>query len=528
MAWPGCATTTATRLLNRLAEYICDSAWRLAPGAILGPTPPAAAHSACELDSPGLLRDRESWLSLLRGNSAMTTADRLVREIWTQSAGSAAAVPEYRIQGEGSLPSVFAVSDLAAASVAAAGLAVSELMTACHGGAFPVCVDRRLSSLWFGSSIRPLGWSVPAPWDSIAGDYRTEDGWIRLHTNAPHHKAAALAVLDAPEQREAVARAVAGWSAAALEAAVIARGGCAAEMRSLDTWRAHDQGRAVASEPLFHLRRPGSAHPSAWVPSKERPLRGVRVLDLTRVLAGPVATRFLAGWGADVLRIDPPGWDEPGVVPEVTLGKRCARLDLREPAQRERFERLLAETDIVVHGYRPGALDRLGLGAERRQFLRPGLIDVSLDAYGWTGPWSGRRGFDSLVQMSAGIADQGMRQGGRDRPTPLPVQALDHATGYLLAAIAVRGLTERLKHGTAFEARTSLARVAALLTSESAPAGDRFADETPADWTASIERTEWGTARRVSPPVTVNGVVPKWDRPATSLGSAAAEWLPRN
>lgn len=455
------------------------------------------------------------------------TTHVLLHDIWMQAGGDPAAIAQVETAGEGDLPSVFAVTDLATASVAAAGLALSELLSAAHGRVGCVRVDRRLASLWFGASIRPIGWAVPALWDSIAGDYRAGDGWIRLHTNASHHKAAVLGVLGVAEQREAVAQAVTGWSARALEDAVVAGGGCAAEMRTLDAWRAHEQGRAVSSEPLFHLRRQGGGGSKWWVPSSERPLRGVRVLDLTRVLAGPVATRFLAGWGADVLRIDPPGWDEPGVVLDVTLGKRCARLDLRQRVDRERFEGLVAEADILVHGYRPGALDRLGLDAERRQILRPGLIDVSLDAYGWTGPWAGRRGFDSLVQMSAGVADLGMRQGGRDRPTPLPVQALDHATGYLLAAIAVRGLTERLKGCCGFEARTSLARVAALLTSVAAMPGDRMDDETPADASASIEQTEWGPARRLQPPLTVGGIAQRWDRPATSLGSSVAEWLPR-
>src|SRR5262249_13189705 len=149
------------------------------------------------------------------------------------------------------------------------------------------------------------------------------------------------------------------------------------------------------------------------------------------------------GCGAEVLRIDPPDWEEPGIIPEVLLGKRTARLDLRTPADRDRFAHLLADADVLVHGFRGDALDRLGYGADVRADIRPGLVDVSLDAYGWTGPWAGRRGFDSLVQMSAGIAAEGMRAYGKDRPTPLPVQALDHATGYLLAAAALRGLARR-------------------------------------------------------------------------------------
>ena len=196
---------------------------------------------------------------------------------------------------------------------------------------------------------------------------------------------------------------------------------------------------------------------------RQRPLQGIRVLDLTRILAGPVATRFLAGFGADVLRIDPIGWEEPGTVPEVVLGKRCARLNLKDPADRAVLEQLLGQADVMIHGYRPDALARLGLDADRRRALNPALVDVSLDAYGWTGPWHGRRGFDSLVQMSTGIADAGMRAAGSDRPVPLPCQAIDHATGYLMATAALRGLTERYASGVGSSARASLARTARVL-----------------------------------------------------------------
>jgi crotonobetainyl-CoA:carnitine CoA-transferase CaiB-like acyl-CoA transferase len=258
----------------------------------------------------------------------------------------------------------------------------------------------------------------------------------------------------------------------------------------------------------------------------ERPLRGVRVLDLTRILAGPIATRFLAGFGAEVLRIDPPDWDEPGVLPEVTLGKRCATLDLRDPGQRLTLERLLGEADVLVHGYRPGALDRLGFGAERRQQIRPGLVDVSLNAYGWSGPWRARRGFDSLVQMSSGIADAGMRRQHADRPTPLPVQALDHATGYLLAAAVIHGLRRRFETGVGSQVRTSLARMAALLVSQAwddnAPS---LASETPDDLAPDLEATPWGPAVRLTPPVQLEGASMRWDHPASRSGMAAAHWL---
>jgi len=449
----------------------------------------------------------------------------LPQEIWTAVGGAGGDAAEIEVTGAGSLPSVFAVTELATAALAAAGRAAAELIAGRHGRRPSARVDRRLASMWFGTSLRPIGWKVPPTWDPIAGDYRTADGWIKLHTNVPAHRKAALAVLGGEAERDAVADAVMTWSADALEAAIVAKGGCAAAMRSLEDWRRHPQGSAVAAEPLLHLETTESAPAPGWAIARDRPLAGIRVLDLTRILAGPIATRFLAGLGADVLRIDPPWWEEPGIVPEVTLGKRCARLDLRDEAQRARLRQLLAEADVMVHGYRPDALARLGLDAARRRAIRPGLVDVSLDAYGWSGPWAGRRGFDSLVQMSSGIADAGMRRLQRDRPTPLPVQALDHATGYLLATAVLRGLTQRLGTGRGLQARASLARTAALLVAHPAdPKAEPIRPEASEDLADGVEATAWGPARRLRPPITIEGAPLRWDRPAAALGSSDPSW----
>lgn len=438
--------------------------------------------------------------------------------------GSGLAV-QARFTGEDTLPSCFPVTELAAATIAAAGLALADLV---GSETADVKVDSRLASLWFGFSIRPQGWELPSPWDSIAGDYRTSEGWIKLHTNAPHHKAAALRVLGCAEDRDAVASAVVQWSGRDLEQAVVDEGGCAAMLRTGEEWLAHPPGSAVASEPLVLWDQAPAGQSSHWQPSRERPLAGLRVLDLTRVLAGPVATRFLAGYGAQVLRIDPPSWDEPGVIPEVTLGKRCARLDLRDPEGRSTFERLLSEADVLVHGYRGDALDRLGLGASARQAMRPGLIDVSLDAYGHSGPWATRRGFDSLVQFSCGIAAQGMAWRSADAPVSLPVQALDQATGYLMAAAVIRGVAARLRGERFARARLSLARTAHLLCSHRGqPSEKAFSQDDAYDLADEIEATTWGPVRRIGSPITVNGSKLRWDCPAVPLGSHMPEWAGR-
>ena len=422
--------------------------------------------------------------------------------------------------GDGTLDSRYDVSGLAAASIAVAGLATGDA----------VQVDRALADAWFGQALRPVGWQLPSPWDSLAGDYRTADGWIRLHTNAPHHRLAALLVLDVAEralprrgativgrqleaepdyaaeaaaERENVTAAVARWTGEELEAEIVESGGAAAVLRTPAEWAAHPQGVAVASEPLI-----------AWQTGGVATLDGFRVLDLTRVIAGPVATRFLAGLGADVLRIDPPDWNEPAVVPEMTLGKRAARANFFDPGGMRKLRLLIEQADVIVQGYRADAMERLGLDAAGLREINPGIIDVALNAYGWTGPWRNRRGFDSLVQMSSGIAF------GADGPSPLPVQALDHATGYLAAAAALEGLRRRRETGLGSSARLSLARTALELT----PA----AEFTPSPAAEPVEATPldtpWGPATLLPSPLTIAGRPLQWQRPPRALGTDKPRW----
>ncbi|MGC5701406.1 CoA transferase [Pseudomonas sp. NFXW11] len=431
-----------------------------------------------------------------------------------------------RQTSQGALPSAFAVTDLASASIAAAGQAVAELLYSQTGRLPDVSVDRRLASFWFASSIRPQGWSLPSLWDPIAGDYPSRDGWIRLHTNAPHHRAAAEQVLGTAADRTAMAARVAAWDALELEQAIVDQGGCAAQMRSWAQWQDHPQGQAVNGEPLVHWLPQASQRQKTWNGCSERPLAGLKVLDLTRVLAGPVASRLLAGLGAKVLRIDPPGWNEPALEPEVTLGKRCARLNLHDLEERKLFEHLLADADLLLHGYRAESLEHLGYGAEERQRIAPGLIDVSLNAYGWNGPWRNRRGFDSLVQMSCGIAEAGMAWKAASQPTPLPVQALDHATGYLMAASALRALNLSWSHGQGSSARLSLARTAKLLIDHSAPPGSQppLRTEDEEDQGLLPEHTPWGIARRLRVPLHISGTPVQWSCPASTLGAHRPRW----
>jgi hypothetical protein len=465
------------------------------------------------------------WHRIASENAKRAQPQDLTRTMWGALGSCAKDADGVHFTGAGSLPSAFAVTDFAAAAVATAGLAAAEWLALAHPQVATIEVDRRLSSIWFATTLRPIGWSVPPLRDPITGDYATRDGWIRIHVNVPRHRTAMERVLGLLAHHGAVAQAVACWSGCELETAIVEVGGCAAQMRSKTEWDAHPQGAAVAAEPLVHVAIGAASKAPDWPISLHRPLEGIRVLDLTRVLAGPVARRFLAGLGATVLRIDAPDWDEPGAVPETTLGKRCARLDLTKPAERAVFIDLLTRADVFIHGLRPGALEALGFDAATRGQLSPGLIDVSLDAYGWTGPWAERRGFDSLVQMSSGIADAGMQWKKATTPTPLPVQALDHATGYWMAAAAMCGLTRRVKYDEATTWRLSLMGSAKVLMECDSLQGDAIlVSESDADHSPQIEHTAWGDAHRVIGPIRIASVNLCWDIPAGKLGAAAPCW----
>ncbi len=456
----------------------------------------------------------------------MTWIDRtLLAHAWSALGGHAEMLDRVSFDGPRVLSSRYPVADLAAASVAAAGLSLAE-WAAGEQDCPPVVVDRGLAGGWFGLTFTPQGWQLPAVWDAVAGDYRCADGWIRLHTNDPIHRAAALAVLGVPDSdqqpagRAAVAERVLGWTGESLETAVSEAGGCAAELRTPEAWRNHHQGMAVAHDHLVSRTFTDISPTTTTSGPAERPLAGLRVLDLTRVLAGPAATRFLAGFGAQVLRIDPLDRQEPALEAEMTVGKNCARLDLHR--HRDRLLALLAGADVLVHGYRPGAMDGLGLGERELHSARPGLVEVMLDAYGWSGPWRGRRGFDSLVQMSTGIA---FPVGGHpeSEPTPLPVQALDHSTGYLAAAAVLRGLSERRRTGLGSVSRLSLSRTAMLLQDSRSSRVEEPIESV--DRSGSIpEQTYWGPGHRLPGPVTVGSARMAFTIPAAPFGSAPAGW----
>lgn len=450
----------------------------------------------------------------------MTRARDVARHLWSLLDGDPVALDALTVTGEARvLPSVFDVTSFAAATVGVASLAVAELHAARNGSPLAgVTVGTRAACAAFTceARFRPIGWDRVGVWDPIAGDYPTADGWIRLHTNYASHRDAALRALglDVGADRDAVAARVATSKGDDLESAVVQQGGAAAVMRTRDEWSVHPHGAAVAAQTPIAITHGTNAGDGTLGPA-ERPLAGVKVLDLTRVLAGPFGTRFLAAWGADVLRIDPPRFEEvTALIPEATAGKRCAFLDLAAPGDRARFDELVAEADVVVNGFRPGALAALGCTNAALRARNPSLIISEHDAYGWDGPWQARRGFDSLVQMSCGIA----AAPGDDRPRPLPAQALDHGTGFLLAAAVCRALAHRERTGAPSDIRGALVGAANVVCALPDREG---IDASPPVWTDDDleERdTEFGPARAVPIPGTVAAMRPRLTKPAGPLG----------
>ena len=307
--------------------------------------------------------------------------------------------------------------------------------------------------------LRVDGRQPPGAWHPVSGFYRAGDGrWIQLHCNFPHHRDGVLRVLGCDGTREAVTVAVTGWKAAELEDALAAAGLCAGMVRAPDEWQLHSQAQAVAELPLFEIVQIGEA-PAVAPGSGDRPLSGVRVLDLTRVIAGPVCGRTLAEHGADVLLVTAEHLPSIEVhVMDFGHGKRSARLDLRRADHAERLRSLIRSCDVICQSYRPGALAAHGLSAEELARLRPGIVYVTLSAYSHVGPWRERRGFDSLVQSVSGIAHEGGAAAGLDGPRHLPAQALDHATGYLAAFGAMVALARRAREGGSYLVRVSLAQ----------------------------------------------------------------------
>lgn len=455
--------------------------------------------------------------------------------LWCEAGGDAEALRAVSLAGGDAsvLPSSFAVATAAQASIAAATLAAREIGRARGGPAQAVAVDRRHAAIAFRSEryLRVDGQPAPELWDRIAGLYRCADGWVRIHTNFPHHRDGVLKLLACGHERESVAKALGEWRAEAFEQAAAAAGLVATALRSFEQWDAHAQGQAVAREPLIGFERldDAPARPLPALPAGASPLAGLRVLDLTRIIAGPVAGRTLAAHGAEVLLVT--AAHLPSVEPLVIdtgRGKRSARLDLRTREGAQALRTLVREADVVIQSYRPGALEALGFGAQALARERPGLVVASLSAWGAQGPWALRRGFDSLAQAATGFNLAEAEAAGDSQPRALPAQVLDHASGYLLALGVMQALRRRAVDGGSWHVRVALARTGAWLRSLGrVDGGFALADPSLADVRDLLEDVDSGFGRltAVRHAGALSATPARWPHPSVPLGTDAAQWL---
>lgn len=482
--------------------------------------------------------------------SVVESDPSVLADLWRLAGGDPAALARVALTGaDPVLPSSFRIGACAQATLAAAGLAAAEIWRERTGRAQQVRVDMRHAAIEFSSerylSIEGQG-DRPAH-SPVHGLFRTRDGRpVRLHAGFPHHRDRVVKLLGAQPTRESVAAALARCDAFEFEDAAFDAGCVVAALRTADEWAVHPQGRALASSLPLIIERIGDAPPRP-LPPGDRPLSGLRVLDLTRVIAGPVCGRTLAAHGADVIRIASPhlpfiDW----LVKDTGRGKLSAHVDLATAEGRAALRALLGEADVFVQGYRPGSIAAHGFAPADLARERPGIVAVSLCAWGWEGPWSHRRGFDSLVQTASGYnhaeTEAVSHPPGRARePTPrqqrvgahgdemleMPCQTLDHGSGQLMAFGAMMARLRQAREGGSWHVRVALAATGRWLWGLGRVADgfsvQRPAREAVADLLESSV-TPYGTMRGVRHSALLSETPPRWERPSVPLGSHPPRW----
>jgi crotonobetainyl-CoA:carnitine CoA-transferase CaiB-like acyl-CoA transferase len=466
----------------------------------------------------------------------MQTPREILADIWTLAGGDIAALDTVTLTGEeAQLPSSFRVAAAAQASIAAAGLAAAQVWKLRSGRDQKIAVDMRHAVVECRSEryLRRLDGQPPPPaWDAIAGVYRTRDRrFVRLHTNFPHHRDAVGRVLDCKAERDAVQAALMQWDAEAFETAAYEAGGVVAMMRSRDEWSDLPQAKAQAALPVIEIEKIGEAAPKLW-PGGDRPLAGLRVLDLSRVIAGPVAGRTLAAHGADVLLIS--GADLPSI-PWLSIdtgrGKLSAFVELKREEGREKLRELLAQADIFSQGYRPRALADLGFSPEAAARINPGIVYVSLSAYGHVGPWAERRGFDSLVQTATGFNHAEGEAAGIDGPRELPAQILDHASGHLMAFGAMMARARQSREGGSWHVRVSLAQTGRWIWNLGRVSDGLKTDDLKGEAVKPFvgeAQSGFGPLQAVRHAAELSKTPAFWSRPSMPLGSHPPQWPARS
>lgn len=433
------------------------------------------------------------------------------------------------------LPTKFRLGESTAAVSLAIGVAINDLWELRTGrrqdlGLDVVHAAATLKSYeYFNERDKPVNtdWAAQRSRQGISWPHPTKDGRYFLpHMGLPHLGARILKILDCEYELESVQRAVASWDALELENAIAEVNACGAMVRSQAEWLAHPHGALMAKQPVIEIKKIGDSEPEPLPDSPStRPLAGYRVLDLTRILAGPTCARTLAEHGADVLMVTAEHLPQAErFVQDTSHGKRSCFLDLTKTDEREQLLNLVKRTDVFSQGYRPGVMQKLDLSAEQLAMSRPGLIYTSMNCYGYQGPFSNRAGWEQLAQTVTGIADEQ----GEGRPRLLPAAACDYTTGYLAAYGTLLALGLRARQGGSYHVRASLCQSAMFIQRQSRVASYDSKLVIDQDQLASVlceSETAYGSIDFLGPVLQMSETQPEWDLPTPRLGTHQPEWL---
>jgi len=427
------------------------------------------------------------------------------------------------------MPSRFKIGEAAATALAACGVAADTIWTSSGGKHQHIEVDTAGAAVSLISFLcqRLDDGSEPQrdPNRPLVGFYQAKDSrWVHLHGAFPDLAAGTLSVLGCDASAESIRAAVSRWDGQALEDALAEASMCGAMARTREEWLAHPQGQALQSVPPVSIKRIADS-PVEPIAATARPLEGVRVLDLTRVLAGPTCARTLASHGANVLKVNSPNLPSvPPFVIDTGHGKRSAFLDLNDEKDHKQLKSLILNADIFSQGYRKGALAKRGLGPEQLAEQRPGIIYVSINAYGHVGPWAARPGWEQLAQTASGVA---VDEGSLDSPRLIAAAATDYTTGYLGALGAMAALHRRSNEGGSYHVEVSLAQTANWLYEfglfERDQALPNFDPAIAAPYMVSSE-TGFGRLHHLGPIIRMSETEPRWEQVSVPLGHHSATW----
>lgn len=424
------------------------------------------------------------------------------------------------------LPSPFLIGEAGAAAIAACGYAASELWLLKMGRMQQINVDLRHAAIAQRSHdyLQVIDGKKEDLWSPLSGFYQTKDNrWIQFHCNFPHHRLGIVRFLGCADNKASVIDAVKKWDAFSLEHELSQRGMCVVVVRTPHEWDVHPQSRAISQLPLMEVLPIGTSAPE---PMKVggRPLSHIKVLDLTRVIAGPICGRTLAEHGAEVMLISSPKLPSISyLVMDTGHGKYSAYLDLEKIGERQQLIKLVQQSDIFLQAYRPSGLAAKGFSPEYVARIRPGIIYISLSAYSHLGPWAMRRGFDSLVQSATGIVHE--QSAGKDKPQHLPAQSLDYITGYLAAFGAMEALRRRALYGGSYLVRVSLAQTAhwfkllgRIIPSNHIPTQEMIKE------LLIRSVTPFGQLEYLKPILKMSETEAHWDKTTVPLGIHRPEW----